>query len=163
MSRSVVLSFLAACLFVCLAATPSSAQQSLFGVGPKIGYYLDGVFMVGGVAEIPVTKSWIIEPGLELIFEQNSTTRVVVDGNVRYAFQLRGQTFSPYLLAGAGLALDIATLNGETSTQLNPELNLGGGLTFSTRSSMQPWIGLKIFIQGDDSDVGLQGGVNWYL
>jgi len=59
--------------------------------------------------------------------------------------------------------VDIATLNGKTATQTNLEANLGGGLTFSIRSSVQPWVGLKIFIQSDDSDVGLQGGVNWYL
>lgn len=154
---------LAACGFLCVLAAPASAQQSLLGVGPKIGYYLDGVFMIGGVAEFPITKSWILEPGVELIFEENSTTRVVIDGNVRYAFQLRGQTFSPYLLAGLGLAIDVQSRGGVTQTQTNLEANLGGGLTFNTRSDMQPWVGLKIFIQGEDSDVGLQGGVNFYL
>ena len=163
MRKTFVLSLLAACGFLCVLAAPASAQQSLFGVGPKIGYYLDGVFMLGGVVEFPITKSWILEPGVELIFEENSTTRIVIDGNVRYAFQLRGQTFSPYLLAGLGLAIDVQSRGGSTVTQTNLEANLGGGLTFNTRSDMQPWAGLKIFIQGEDSDVGLQGGVNFYL
>lgn len=163
MRKTFVLSLLAACGFLCVLAAPASAQQSLFGVGPKIGYYLDGVFMLGGVVEFPITKSWILEPGVELIFEENSTTRFVIDGNVRYAFQLRGQTFSPYLLAGLGLAIDVQSRGGSTVTQTNLEANLGGGLTFNTRSDMQPWAGLKIFIQGEDSDVGLQGGVNFYL
>ena len=163
MRKTFALSLLSACAFLCILAAPASAQQSLFGIGPKIGFYLDGVFMIGGVAEFPLTKTWILEPGAEVIFEENSTTRFVIDGNVRYAFQLRGQTFSPYLLGGLGFAIDVQSRGGLTKTQTNLQANLGGGLTFGIRSDMQPWAGLKIFIQGDDSDVGLQGGVNFYL
>ena len=142
-----------------------TAQQSLFGIGPKLGIYLDGpVFMVGGVAEFPVTRNWIFEPGVELVFEQNSTTRIVGDANARYAFQVRGEDFSPYLLFGAGIAVDINSQGGETRTQTDFRANVGGGVTLNTRSDTHWWAGIKIFLLSkDDSDVGLQGGVIFYL
>lgn len=147
----------------------ASAQQSLFGIGPKVGLYLAGPsLMVGGVAEIAVTQDWIFEPGAELVFVSNkssgSTTRLVLDGNARYAFHVRGETFSPYLLAGPGVALDLSSEGATTGTQADFRLNIGGGVTLNTRSNMQPWFGLKIYLLAeDDSDVLLQGGLNFYL
>lgn len=165
MRRSVLLSCVIAGVLLLCGGISVKAQQSLFGIGPKIGLYLDGpVFLVGGVAELPVTRSWIFEPGVEVVFEQNSTTRLVGDANIRYAFQVRGEDFSPYILGGAGLALDISSRGGETQTQTDFRLNIGGGITLNTRSSTQYWGGLKIFfLSEDDSDVSLQGGIIFYL
>ncbi|MCB0711496.1 MAG: hypothetical protein KDD67_04110 [Ignavibacteriae bacterium] len=165
MRRSVLLSLIIAGFLLFGGVASVNAQQTLFGLGPKIGLYLDDpVFLIGGVVELPVTREWIFEPGVELVFEQNSTTRIVGDANVRYAFQIRGEDFSPYLLGGAGLALDISSRGGETQTQTDFRLNVGGGVTLNTRSSTQYWGGLKIFfLSEDDSDISLQGGILFYL
>ncbi len=159
----------AGCVLFCAMAVTASAQQSLFGVGPKVGLYLAGPsFMVGGVAEIAVTQDWVVEPGAELVFVSNkasgNTTRLVLDGNVRYAFRVRGETFSPFLLAGPGVAIDLSSEGSTTDTQADFRLNIGGGVTLQTRSNLQPWFGLKVYLLAeDDSDVLIQGGVNFYL
>ena len=169
MRKTFTLSFIAGCALLCAMVVPASAQQSLFGVGPKVGLYLQGPsFMLGGVAEIAVTQNWIIEPGAELVFVSNksagNTTRLVLDGNVRYAFQIRGETFSPFVLGGPGVAIDLSSEGATTGTQADFRLNIGGGVTLNTRSSMQPWFGLKIYLLSeDDSDVLIQGGLNFYL
>jgi hypothetical protein len=63
-----------------------------------------------------------------------------------------------------GLSLDVASQGGSTGTQSDFRLNLGGGITFNTRSDIQYWGGLKIFLLSkNDSDVSLQGGVLFYL
>ena len=165
MRRLILLSLgLIGCFLLC---TPEllRAQQSLFGIGPKAGFYLDGpVLMIGGVAEFPITRNWIFEPGLELVFERSSTTRIVGDGNVRYAFQVRGEDFSPYLLFGPSIVIDIASQGGETNIRPDFRANVGGGVTLNTRSDTQWWAGLKLFLLSeDDTDVGLQGGVIFYL
>ena len=165
MRRLVLLSLVITGLFLAGGFESAHAQQTLFGIGPKLGLYLKGpVFMVGGVAEFPITKEWIFEPGVEVIFAQNDVLRLVGDANVRYAFQIRGENFSPYLLGGVGLALDISSVGGTTETQNDFRLNVGGGLTLNTRESTQYWGGLKIyFLSEDDSDVSLQGGILFYL
>lgn len=157
------------CALFCAMVVSASAQQSLFGVGPKVGLYLAGPsIMVGGVAEIALTQDWIIEPGAEFVLVNNkasgNTTRLILDGNVRYAFRVRGETFSPFVLAGPGVAIDLSTEGATTGTDADFRLNLGGGVTLNTRSNIQPWFGLKIYVLAEaDSDVLLQGGLNFYL
>ena len=146
-----------------LATSSLSAQETLFGIGPKVGVYLKGNPMIGAVAEIPLSRAIYIEPGVELVFPGNSTTRLTLDGNIRYAFRVRGESYAPFLLGGIGLNTDFVTLGGESSTRSSFSANLGGGLFLNTRSDMQYWGGLKVVIGEDDSDVALQGGIVWYL
>lgn len=169
MANKFSLSLVACCALLCAVSVPASAQQSLFGIGPKVGLYLQGPSpMIGGVAEIPITQDWIIEPGVEVVFVQGeaagSITRLVLDGNVRYAFRIRGETFSPFLLGGPALAIDISSQGGTTGTDVDFRLNVGGGVTLNTRESMQPWFGLKVYLLSEnESDVLIQGGLNFYL
>ena len=146
-----------------LATSSLSAQETLFGIGPKAGFYLKGNPMIGAVAEIPLSRSIYIEPGVEVVFAKNSTTRLTIDGNLRYAFRVRGESYAPFALAGLGLNTDFVSLGDETDTRSSLSVNLGGGLFLNTRSDMQYWGGLKVAIGEDDSDVALQGGIVWYL
>ena len=167
MRRTVLLFAIIVGTVLCIASPSAQAQQSLFGIGPKAGFYLKGDPMIGAVAEFLFTRSIIFEPGVEVIFEGNSITTFVADANLRYAFQVRGETYSPFLLGGLGLGMSIASQGSETETDQKLRLNLGGGLTFNTRASTQFWGGLKIYTEltGDDtdSDVSLQAGVIFYL
>jgi|GEM_PF-2405280 len=157
---------LAAFLILCMAcgATVSNAQVRGTSVGPKAGIYLDGsLFMAGVIFEIPMTANFDIEPGGELVFGISNTTRIVIDGNGRYSFDLVGSDVRPYVSGGLGLVLDFVSLGGTSQSNSDFRLNLGGGATFSTRSLVQPWAGLKLVLLSDQSDFLLQGGVNFYL
>jgi hypothetical protein len=154
---------------VFLTTSRTSAQQVLgTAIGPKIGFYLDGGnFMVGAIAEFPLTANIDIEPGLEYILGIQSITRVVVDVNIRYSFLLQGLTVKPFVLGGGGVQFDKYTTNFADQKSSNTEilLNLGAGATFNTRSRLQPWGGLKFSFLGGGLAGGavLQGGVNFYL
>ena len=162
--RRTALTLLATTALLFLIAQPDlKSQETLFGIGPKAGLYLKGHPMVGAIAEIPLTRNIYIEPGLELIFPGNNTTRITLDLNGRYAFRPRGESFSPFLLGGLAYATDIVSVNDETGTNSDLFFNLGGGLFLNTRSATQYWLGLKAVVGGGDSDVLLQGGIVWYL
>ncbi len=145
------------------ALSTSNAQETLFGIGPKAGIYLKGHPMIGAIVELPLSRSIYLEPGLELVFPGNNTTRLVLEGNGRYSFRVKGESYAPFLLAGLGLNVDFVTINNESATQTSLAANLGGGLFLNTRSDVQYWGGMKVSIGSEDSDVALQGGVIWYL
>jgi hypothetical protein len=149
-----------------LASGPAQAQQlSRTSIGPKLGFYVDiGKFMVGAVGDFALTSNLYLEPGFEIVFGIPSTTRLIGDLNARYAFLVQGQTFQPWVLGGFGIRSDNYTFANASTSSTAFRLNLGGGITFNTRSDLQPWAGLKIYLLGkDDSDVLLQGGVNFFL
>ena len=157
---------LAVFLMLCMAggAAVTNAQVRGTGIGPKAGLYLDGsLFMAGAVMELPLTPNFDIEPGAELVFGISNTTRIVLDANGRYSFDIIGSDIRPYLGGGVGLVLDFVTLSGASASNSDFRLNLGAGTTFSTRSLVQPWVGLKLALLSAQSDVLLQGGVNFYF
>lgn len=164
--RRTVLTLAATTTLLLLLTLPSAtAQETLFGIGPKAGLYLSGSGrpMVGAVAELPFSRNIYLEPGVELVLGLDNTLRLIIDANGRYAFRPRGQSFAPYLLGGLGLVTDVVTVNDVTETQTNPVLNLGGGIFLNTREATQYFGGIKIMIGEDDSDVLLQAGIVWYL
>lgn len=147
-----------------LAAIPSSAQSRSL-IGPKVGVWLDmAKFGIGAIGDFAITNEWSFEPGVQFVVGLSRTTLIVLDGNVRYNFALRGETFSPYVNGGLGLwiaSYDYEFNNG-TSSATDLHLNFGGGITFSTRSNIQPFAGLNVaFISG--SDVQLYGGVKFAI
>jgi opacity protein-like surface antigen len=157
---------LAAFLLFCMVggAAVASAQVRGTGLGPKAGLYLDGsLFMAGAVMELPLTSNFDIEPGAELVFGISNTTRIVLDANGRYSFDIIGSDIRPYLAGGVGLVLDFVSLAGASASNSDFRLNLGAGVTFSTRSLVQPWVGLKLALLSAQSDVLVQGGVNFYF
>lgn len=162
MKRFLLAGFFVLCM-VC-GATITHAQVRGTSIGPKAGIYLDGsLFMAGAVMEIPMTPNLDIEPAAELVFGISNTTRFVLDGNVRYSFDILGSDVRPFAGGGLGLVLDFVSLGGASESFSDFRLNLIGGVTFSTRSLVQPWGGLKVTLLSDQSDVALQGGVNFYF
>ena len=139
------------------------AQATGFGIGPKVGAYLKGHPLIGVQVDYPISRNWGVQPGLEIVFPGNSTTRVQIDGSVRYAFPVRGEQYMPYIFAGPALSYSIVSLGGETDTQVDFGLSGGGAIVWNTRSDVQWWSGLKIVFFDGDSDVGLLGGVTFYL
>lgn len=147
----------------CMAAPASKAQsQVLFG--PELGIWVDmGKINIGLIAEFLVTPEVSIQPGIHFVPNAYSnTTLMIFDGNVHYNFALRGQTFSPYVRGGVGIWYLSYTNGNLSSSSTDVHLNIGGGLTFNTRSDMQPFLGLSIAFVGG-SDVKLHGGVKWAL
>jgi hypothetical protein len=145
------------------ATVDGKAQVKGFAIGPKAGLYLDkGRFMVGAVGEFPFAPNLFFEPGLELVTGILNTTRIVGDANVRLSFLLQGLTVEPFVLGGLGGKLEVYRTTGDTRTGFR--FNLGGGTTFNTRGLIQPWVGIKIyFLDNEDSDLLLQGGINFFL
>lgn len=160
--RSSFFTLIAAISFMLFVHIPLCAQVKGVAIGPKVGFHLDrGTPMVGAIMEFTLTPNLDIEPGVEYVFEKLNTTRLVIDGNLRYSITLTGLTVRPFVLAGVGLVSDYLS-GGATRTDVR--LNLGGGAVFNSRSLIQYWAGLKIFLLAkNDSDVLLQGGVLFYL
>jgi hypothetical protein len=147
-------------------SSPAYGQTAGFGVGPKLGFYLSGgAFAIGAVTEFPMTREVTIEPGLEFVVGIKDLTRIILDANVRYGFPLQGLSIEPWVLAGLGYRFDSYHFVSGNTSDSSPHLNLGGGVTFNARASLQPWAGLKIYLLDSKggSDVLLQGGVNFYL
>ncbi len=157
---------LAAFLMLCIigGASVTQAQVRGTGIGPKIGLYLDeSLFMIGGIVEVPLTSELDLEPGVELVTGISNTTRLVLDANGRYSFTIIGSDVRPFAMGGLGLVFNFISLGGASETNTDFRLNLGAGVTFNSRSLIQPWGGLKIVLLSDQSDIALQGGVNFYF
>ena len=163
--KSRVHTLLAAAAAFFLLAGSTHAQVQGTAVGPKLGFYLQGGnFMVGGIAVFPITPEIDLEPGVEYVFGVLNSTVLVVDGNAKLSFPLRGLTVRPFVMGGLGLVLTRYSLNGVSSSQTDARLNISGGAIWNSRDLIQYWTGLKIVFLGKaDSDVLLQSGVNFYL
>lgn len=146
-------------------AACATAQVRAIAVGPKVGLYFDGSRpMVGAIAEIPLTPVLDFEPGVEFLFPGSGVTQIVPELNGRYSFNVQGSEVRPFLLGGLGLAFTFVSAGGDTKTDSDFRLNLGGGTVFNSRSLVQYWAGLKLYILSKaGSDIGLMGGVNFYL
>lgn len=150
---------------ILLCAAAAQAQMRQNAIGPKVGiYFNNSLFMLGVIGEIPMTPNLDFEPGLETIFGIDHTTRLVLDANGRFSFDLQGSDVRPFLLGGLGLAFDFVNTGLASSSRTDFRLNLGGGAVFNSRSLIQYWGGLKIYLLSkDNSDVLLQAGANFYL
>ncbi|MDB5034333.1 MAG: hypothetical protein JWQ98_1574 [Chlorobi bacterium] len=141
------------------------AQISGLAIGPKAGIYLSaGKLMLGAIGEIPITRDIDFEPGVETVLGIPSTTLIDIDGNIRYSFTLPGETIRPFALLGFGIQLQTyaTTTQSGSNTNTGFRLNLGGGLVFNSRSLIQYWAGLKLYLL-EGNDAALQGGVLFYL
>jgi len=147
----------------CLAA-PASRAQSQALLGPDVGLWVDlGKIDLGLIAEFLITPEVSIQPGVHFVIDAYpNTTLLIFDGNVHYNFALRGQTFSPYVRGGIGIWHSSYSSGSISSSGTDVHLNIGGGLTFNTRSDMQPFVGLSIAFVGG-SDVKLHGGLKWAI
>lgn len=146
-----------------LLVTTGARAQSQAMVGPDVGLWVDQAKIdIGFIGDFLVTPTISIQPGLHIVVGITNITRIIIDGNVHYNFALRGETFSPYVRGGLGIWHDSytnATISG-SSTDLH--LNIGGGITFNTRSTMQPFAGLSVAFVGG-SDVKLHGGLKFAI
>ncbi len=144
-----------------------SAQVQAIAIGPKLGFGLDkGTILIGAIAEFPITANLDLEPGIEYLPNAGEDiTRLAGDFNARYTFVLQGLTVRPYALAGIGLSRDFYSSSRFVGVESQTEfrINYGGGVVFNTRSSIQPWVGLKGFILSDNTDIFVLGGVNFYI
>ncbi|HVZ39020.1 MAG TPA: outer membrane beta-barrel protein [Candidatus Kapabacteria bacterium] len=147
-----------------LGLAAAHAQVRANAIGAKLGLYFDGSKpMIGVNGEIPFTSELDFEPAAELVFGIQNTTLVILDANGRYSFNLQGSEVRPYLLGGLGVGVSFVSVNGTSKSDTDFRLNLGGGMVFNSRSLIQYWAGLKVFVLSKSSDVGIQGGVNFYL
>jgi hypothetical protein len=161
MKRSLLAAAVVAALMFITA--PGAHAQSQAMIGPDVGLWVDmGKIDLGVIADFLVTPEVSIQPGLHFVVGLENTTLLIADGNVQYNFALRGQTFSPYIRGGLSLWYASYSFSNSSYSNTDYHLNLGGGLTFNTRSNMQPFVGLNIaFIEG--SDVKLHGGLKFAI
>jgi hypothetical protein len=161
MKRSLLL-FTPLLFLFCYHGAQAQVRQN--AIGPKAGiYFNNSLIMIGAIAEIPLTPNLDFEPGVETVLGIDYTTRIVLDANARYSFDMQGTDVRPFVMGGIGLAFDFVN-TGTTSSRNDPRLNLGGGAVFNSRSLTQFWAGLKLYLLSkESSDVLLQGGVNFYL
>jgi hypothetical protein len=168
MKRSLLL-FIPLLAFICFNTAHAQLRQN--AIGPKLGiYFNNSLFMLGAIGEFPMTPNLDFEPGVESVFGISYTTRIVLDVNGRYSFDMQGTDVRPFVMGGLGLALDFVNVPGvagspsASDSRSDFRLNLGGGAVFNSRSTMQFWTGLKLYLLSrESSDVLLQGGVNFYL
>ena len=148
-------------MFMTAASAVQAQSQAM--LGPDVGLWVDaGKLSIGGIGDFRVTPEVSIQPGVHFIVGVDNTTLMVFDGNVHYNFALRGSTFSPYVRGGLSLWYASYSFGNSSYSNSDFKLNLGGGLTFNTRSNMQPFVGLNIaFIDG--SDVKLHGGLKFAI
>ncbi len=146
------------------SAREAAAQVSGIAIGPKIGFYLSsGKPAIGAIAEFPISRELDFEPGIETVLGITNATVLIFDANLRYSFTIAGETLRPFVMGGLGInntSINVGLGSSASSTDL--QLNLGGGLVFNSRSLIQYWAGLKIYVL-NGSDALLQGGVLFYL
>lgn len=149
---------------IAMMAAPAVKAQSQALLGPDVGLWVDmGNIDLGLIAEFLVTPEVSIQPGIHFVVDAGpNTTLLIFDGNVHYNFALRGQTFSPYVRGGLGIWHASYSSDNFSSSNTDVHLNIGGGLTFNTRSNMQPFVGMNIAFVGG-SDIKLHGGLKWAL
>lgn len=156
---------LATALIIVGASGVAQAQIQGFAIGPKLGFYLDGgKFFIGATGVYTITPDIDFEPGVEYVLGIDHVTRVVLDANARYNFTLRGITVRPFILGGVALVMDRSSFASGSDTRFTGRLNIGGGAVFNSRSLVQYWGGMKIYLLSEeDSDVALQAGVVFFL
>lgn len=140
-------------------------QVQGFAIGPKVGFYLDGGKpFVGATGVYTLTPDLDFAPGVEIVLGIDYVTRIVLDANGQYNFNIRGVTVRPFALGGVAIVMDRSSFASGSDTRFKGRLNLGGGAVFNSRSLIQYWGGIKIYLLSeDDSDVALQGGVVFFL
>lgn len=146
----------------CSVATEARAQsQTMFG--PDIGLWVGGgLGDVGFLLDFLVTPEVAIQPALHVVFGRRNETIIVFDGNVHYNFPIRGETFSPYVRGGIGIWDRIYSFDNVSSSEVDLHINIGGGITLQTRSNLQPFFGMSVYLVGG-SDVKLHGGVKFAM
>jgi hypothetical protein len=161
MKRSLLTAMVVAA--ISFMAAPDVTAQSQASIGPDVGLWVDwGKIDLGLIADFLVTPEVSIQPGIHFVVGVDNTTVMLFDGNVHYNFAIRGQTFAPYIRGGLGVWYQSYSFNNVSGSSTDFHLNLGGGLTFNTRSNMQPFVGMNIaFIGG--SDIKLHGGLKFAI
>lgn len=145
-----------------LLAAPASAQISF---APLLGYDIDAEALTLGVAfelgttlpSLPLQPS--IRPSVEYLFIGDeeilgttvSTTAVRVDGDLIGRLAATPQ-FQPYVKLGPTIEFVSVDVNGQSDSNTEVGLNIGGGLEFS-RAFVEAALGL-----GDISDFRIRAG-----
>lgn len=144
-----------AALVVALAAPDAARAQAT--VGPVVGVHEDADFGVGAYLGLPVPSladGLSINPSFTYFFPGGSREYWELNGDFVYDFRVsRDAPVFPFALAG----LNIATASGGGrggDTDLG--LNLGGGVTFNTRSA-RPFVGGRFEIGGGEGFVVFAG------
>jgi len=145
----------AAAMSAALAAPQAARAQAT--VGPIVGVHEEADFGVGAYLGIPVPSladGLSINPSFTYFFPGGSREYWEINGDVVYDFGLSGDApVVPFALAG----LNVATASGGGrggDTDLG--LNLGGGVTFATRSA-RPLVGGRFEIGGGEGFVVFAG------
>jgi hypothetical protein len=148
---------------VCAALAFAPSAQAEGGIGPHLGLNFEGddpVFIgLGGrvdIARVADNVQLQIDPSLAYYFVENATVFHIA---VSFPFEFRIQDSVLRPFTGAGLSLFWVDQND--ASDLQPRLNLLGGLAFALES-IKPFFELRIIL-GHGSGFELLGGVFFNL
>ena len=157
-----------------LAAYPASAVGQV-QVGPFAAFHDDADLGVGAFVGIPVPEihenaSFVGNFGYFFPDKHHSGVRDSdyweANADLMYRFPLEDDRFTPWVMAGLNVAHWAFTDEGEgvqerSGTNTDIGLNLGGGVTFGTGTTL-PFAGVKFELDGGEGAV-LFGGVSFLV
>lgn len=146
-------------------AVVAEGAQAQTSVGPVAAYHDDAESLgVGGFIRLPLAS---VHPNLAIvpnfvIYFPDGFDFLEVNGDLTYRFAVSEDApVTPFALAGLNVSRASFEIAGESESETDVGLNLGGGVTFPS-SSLQPFAGLKFEIQ-DGSSFVIFGGVGFAL
>ena len=161
MKRFLLAVALVATLTISIASEARAQSQTMFG--PDVGLWVGGgLGDLGVLLDFLVTPEVSLQPAFHVVFGRRNETILVLDANAHYNFPIRGETFSPYVRAGIGFWNRMYSFDNTSTSSLDAHLNIGGGITLQTRSNLQPFFGLSVYLVGG-SDVKLHGGLKFAM
>jgi hypothetical protein len=143
-----------------LLLAPAAANAIDFGV--RGGFYSDAeAGFLGGELLMGVTRSWFFNPNIEYVFVDDGSLWTV-NGDVHYDFPTRSNLA---VWAGGGPALIFSELdaprncrNCEDQDDTELGLNLLGGVGFSKRGPIRPYVQGKVIL-ADNTEAAIAFGL----
>jgi len=144
-----------------LAAVPGNAEAQL-SAGPMAAFHDDLDFGIGGFVSVPVPS---LDPNLTITpsfvyYFPDGIDAFEINGDVVYAFEVSADTpVLPFAFAGLNIMRLSVDFAGQSASNTEIGLNLGGGVQFRAES-VEPFAGAKFEI-GDADGFVIFGGVGF--
>lgn len=147
-----------------LVLVPSLAKADVdFGV--RGGFYSDAeAGFLGAEVLMDVTRSWYFNPNIEYVFVDDGSLWTA-NGDFHYDFPTRSNLA---VWAGGGLAVIFSEIDpprgcrrceGEDETDVG--LNLLGGVSFTKRGPIRPYVQGKVILS-DNTEAAIAVGLRFY-
>jgi len=140
---------------ISLAQNPNLGAAIVYGTNiENIGIRAQG--------SIPVLEKLEIVPDFTFFFNKDQSDafagqdvqfkRWEFNGNVNYLFLLSGSSITPYVMAGINFSSVGVKVNGDSDSELEVGLNIGGGVNYPISSNVDLFFEIRYVIQNTDFD-----------